>query len=83
MKPPVRGRWSAGAIVGASSEAGRQSPDATVTVRADDVWRMFYNALSADALRSRVMMEGEADLVAPLLRTRISRLNPAERRPAR
>lgn len=52
-------------------ERGRpSSPDAIVTVQADDVWRMFYNALSDDALRSRVVMEGEADLVAPLLRTR-------------
>jgi len=46
------------------------SSNPIVTAQADDVWRMFYNALSGDALRSRVMVEGEADLVAPLLRTR-------------
>jgi hypothetical protein len=52
-------------------ERGRPSaPDAIVTAPADDVWRLFYNALSGDALRSRVVVEGEADLAAPLLRTR-------------
>jgi len=46
------------------------SPDAAVTVAADDVWRMFYNALSEDALRQRVFVAGSADLAAPLLRAR-------------
>ena len=33
--------------------------DAIVTVAADDVWRMFYNALSEEALGSRVTVEGK------------------------
>jgi len=46
------------------------TPDTTVTIAADDVWRMFYNALSGDALMQRVRVEGDADLAAPLLRAR-------------
>lgn len=46
------------------------SPDTTVTVDADDVWRLFYNALSGDALLQRVRVAGDADLAAPLLRAR-------------
>ncbi len=50
---------------------GRPSaPDAMVTIAADDVWRMFYNALAGDALRRRVTVAGDADLAAPLLRAR-------------
>jgi uncharacterized protein (TIGR03083 family) len=50
---------------------GRPStPDAIVSAAADDVWRMFYNALSGDALKSRVTVAGSADLAAPLLRAR-------------
>jgi uncharacterized protein (TIGR03083 family) len=45
-------------------------PDATVSVSADDAWRMFYNALSGDALAQRVKVEGKTDLAAPLLRAR-------------
>jgi uncharacterized protein (TIGR03083 family) len=49
-------------------ERGR-APDAHTTVRltADDAWRLFYNALSDD---SRVQIEGERALAAPLLKTR-------------
>ena len=46
------------------------APDAVVTIAADDVWRMFYNALPEDVLRQRVTLEGNTDLAAPLLRTR-------------
>lgn len=45
-------------------------PDAVVTIAADDAWRLFYNALSGDALVARVTLEGRADLAAPLLRAR-------------
>lgn len=45
-------------------------PDAVVTLAADDAWRMFFNALSGDALVKRVTVEGNADLAAPLLRAR-------------
>ena len=52
-------------------QGGRPStPDATVTIAADDVWRMFYNALSGDALVKRVTLAGNADLAAPLLPAR-------------
>jgi uncharacterized protein (TIGR03083 family) len=46
------------------------APDAVVHVAADDVWRLLYNALSADAVRQRVHVEGAAELAAPLLRAR-------------
>lgn len=46
------------------------APDTMVTITADDAWRMFYNALSGEALRQRVRVEGNADLAAPLLRAR-------------
>ncbi len=46
------------------------APGAEVTIAADDVWRMFYNGLSEDALRQRARVEGNADLAAPLLRAR-------------
>jgi len=45
-------------------------PAANVTIAADDVWRLFYNALRGEALRQRVRVEGNADLAAPLLRAR-------------
>lgn len=45
-------------------------PDAKVTIAADDVWRMFYNALAGEQLRRRVTVAGDADLAAPLLRAR-------------
>jgi uncharacterized protein (TIGR03083 family) len=46
------------------------APDAVVTMAADDAWRMFYNALPEGELRRRVTVAGNADLAAPLLRTR-------------
>lgn len=46
------------------------TPDASVTIAADDVWRLFYNALSGEAVAQRVLVEGNADLAAPLLRAR-------------
>jgi uncharacterized protein (TIGR03083 family) len=50
---------------------GRPSaPDAIVTIAADDVWRLFYNALPEDDRRQRVSVEGKSDLAAPLWRAR-------------
>lgn len=46
------------------------APDAIVTIAADDVWRLFYNALPESDRRQRVRVEGKTDLAAPLLRTR-------------
>lgn len=43
--------------------------DAIVTITADDVWRLFYNALSDDD-RQRIKVEGKTDLAAPLWRAR-------------
>jgi uncharacterized protein (TIGR03083 family) len=57
------GRWQ---ILGGQPSAS----DATVTIAADDSWRMFFNALSGAALMERVTVEGSADLAAPLLRAR-------------
>ncbi|MBE3098864.1 MAG: maleylpyruvate isomerase N-terminal domain-containing protein, partial [Planctomycetes bacterium] len=44
--------------------------DAVVRVRADDVWRLFYNALTAAELPARVQVTGAAALAEPLLRAR-------------
>lgn len=46
------------------------APDAIVTIAADDVWRLFYNALPEDDRRQRVTVEGKSDLAAPLWRAR-------------
>jgi len=46
------------------------APDAIVTIAADDVWRLFYNALPDDDRRQRVTVAGKSDLAAPLWRAR-------------
>ena len=46
------------------------APDAIVTIAADDVWRLFYNALPEADRRQRVTVEGKSDLAAPLWRAR-------------
>jgi uncharacterized protein (TIGR03083 family) len=46
------------------------APDAIVTIAADDVWRLFYNALPETDRQQRVGVEGKTDLAAPLLRAR-------------
>jgi uncharacterized protein (TIGR03083 family) len=46
------------------------TPTATVSVDADAVWRLFYNALPMDAVRASVHVTGDPRLVEPLLRTR-------------
>jgi uncharacterized protein (TIGR03083 family) len=45
-------------------------PDAIVRIAADDVWRLFYNALPEADRRQRVSVEGKSDLAAPLWRAR-------------
>lgn len=45
------------------------APDASLTLRADDAWRMFYNALRSSAERS-IEMSGERRLLDPMLRAR-------------
>ncbi|HJR60154.1 MAG TPA: maleylpyruvate isomerase N-terminal domain-containing protein [Vicinamibacterales bacterium] len=45
-------------------------PAAIVQVDSDDVWRLFYNALTSDAMRARLRIDGDAALAAPLLRAR-------------
>lgn len=47
-----------------------EAPTAVVNVEADDVWRMFYNALPEDELARRVGVTGNRALATPLLRTR-------------
>lgn len=46
------------------------APEALVTMAADDVWRLFYNALPEIDQQPRVRVEGKSDLAAPLLRAR-------------
>jgi len=43
---------------------------AVVTCATDDVWRLFYNALSAEAIAERARVDGDRSLTAPLLAAR-------------
>ena len=43
---------------------------ATVRVEADTAWRLLYNALSFEDARARVRIDGDRDLVKPMLRAR-------------
>lgn len=45
-------------------------PSTRVRLAADDAWRMFYNALDAEAARQRAHIEGDVRLAAPLLAAR-------------
>jgi uncharacterized protein (TIGR03083 family) len=45
-------------------------PSSVVVVTADDVWRLFYNALSDEAIDARVIVRGDRTLAAPLLSAR-------------
>ncbi len=72
----VRGETS-GAWTLARGDAGWQvcrgrpaEPSTTIGLAADDVWRMFYNALTPEELGRRVTIAGDARLAAPLLRAR-------------
>jgi uncharacterized protein (TIGR03083 family) len=50
---------------------GRPSaPTTSITVATDDVWRLFFNALPAEATVEQVGVEGERWLAAPLLAAR-------------
>jgi hypothetical protein len=44
--------------------------NATIQMASDDAWRLFYNALPADAVQSRVRIEGDPTLARPLLGAR-------------
>lgn len=46
------------------------APDAIVRIAADDVWRLFYNALPEADRQQRVRVEGKTDLAAPLWQAR-------------
>jgi hypothetical protein len=46
------------------------TPATVVTVAADDVWRLFYNALSAAAIAERVKVDGDRSLAVSLLTAR-------------
>lgn len=46
------------------------SPDTLVRVGTDDAWRLFYNALPADAIAARVQVTGDPSLGEPLLGAR-------------
>ena len=43
---------------------------ATVRVEADTAWRLLYNALSFEDARARVRIDGDRELVKPMLRAR-------------
>jgi uncharacterized protein (TIGR03083 family) len=46
------------------------SPTTVVTISTDDVWRLFFNALSAEAAAQRVTVAGDVSLALPLLGAR-------------
>jgi len=46
------------------------APAAVVNCATDNVWRLFYNALSAEAIAERVKVDGDRSLTAPLLAAR-------------
>lgn len=46
------------------------APATTVHVATDNVWRLLYNALSDDAIRERVRVEGDQSLARPLFTAR-------------
>ena len=45
-------------------------PGTIVSVATDDVWRLFYNALPAEAAADRITVEGNHTLAVPLLESR-------------
>jgi len=45
-------------------------PATVVSVATDDVWRLFYNALPAEAAADRIGVEGDQSLAVPLLESR-------------
>jgi uncharacterized protein (TIGR03083 family) len=52
-------------------EEGEVADATTAATMPDEVaWRLFFNALSPEDTRSRIHVEGDADLALPLLRTR-------------
>lgn len=46
------------------------APTTIVSLAVDDVWRLFFNALSAEETAERVVVDGDRSLAAPLLGTR-------------
>lgn len=46
------------------------APQASLTLGADDAWRLFYNALRPSAIEGRVELEGDRRLLEPLLAAR-------------
>jgi len=47
-----------------------ERPAVRVRVESDQVWRLFYNALSLPRAREVVAIEGDTALAEPLLRAR-------------
>jgi hypothetical protein len=51
-------------------EGERADPTTAVTMPDEVAWRLLFNALSSAEIRSRLHVEGDADLALPLFRTR-------------
>jgi uncharacterized protein (TIGR03083 family) len=51
-------------------EGERADPTTAVTMPDEVAWRLLFNALSPAEIRSRIEVEGDADLAHPLLRAR-------------
>ena len=69
---PTTGRWSLvrGAAGWELRRGAPDHPDARVTMAADDVWRLFYNALPPDRVQARARIDGDRALAEPLLLAR-------------
>jgi uncharacterized protein (TIGR03083 family) len=69
---PSAGTWTAFADGAAwdVQEGSRPEPAAKVTMMDGTAWKLLFNALPADAVRSSVRVEGDAALAEPLLRAR-------------
>ena len=46
------------------------TPDATVRATTDDAWRLFFNGLPPDAARTRLRVDGDPLLTAPMIGAR-------------
>ncbi|HJZ76738.1 MAG TPA: maleylpyruvate isomerase N-terminal domain-containing protein [Vicinamibacterales bacterium] len=69
---PASGAWSLHRRDGTwiIDESSPAAPAATVTMADETAWRLFFNALSPPEIESRIVVEGDAMLAGPLLRTR-------------
>lgn len=69
---PTSGAWSV-VLDGTACRVVRgkpENPSATVRARADDAWRLLYNAVKTPGLMDRIEVTGDAELAKPMLAAR-------------